>query len=558
MTRQILLEALQLRKSYGDRILLQPERLCIYEGERIGLVGENGAGKSTLLSILAGEQSPDSGTVRRSADFAVIHQLGDTEEDISSRQAREFNAGRVGPHLSGGEKTRRRIAAAFSREVPLLFADEPTTDLDAEGIALLKKHLTARQGALLLISHDRELLNLLCDHIWYLEDGKITEFTGNYSAFQAEMQRRRDFQQFEYDQYRAEQQRLKASIQKQTERSQQVQKAPSRMGNSEARLHKREATDAVFRISRTKGTMEKRLDMLEKKDRPRELPQIRMQLGAGSPIGAKNALQATHLSITAGQTVLLRDAHLVLPTGSRTVLTGPNGCGKTTLLRILQSPGLLPEEIRFDGQIRCNNAVRPGWFDQDHSKTMNPEKSALENAMATAAVDESTVRTTFAGMNMRRDEVFKPVGILSGGERAKAALVRLLVSDANVLFLDEPTNHLDVFTLEALEDLLKDYAGTLLFVSHDRTFASAVATRTVRFENKDLVTFEGTPAEQEQEEEKDRSLESLALEISTLQMRMAAVAARLSAPKKGDRPEALNEEYNRLAEEIRLKKKQLP
>ncbi|MBO2517592.1 MAG: hypothetical protein CW338_10060 [Clostridiales bacterium] len=554
----ILLSCEHLKKSYGDRTLFDIERLTVYDGDRIGLVGENGAGKSTLLGLLSGSIAPDSGTVRRHCPIAVIRQTGseDTEADSPLRAA--FSAPANAPHLSGGEKTRRRIASAFSRATPLLFADEPTTDLDREGIEQLKKHLLAHRGALLLVSHDRELLNLCCKKIWYLNEGKVTVYPGNYDAFREENRRQREFAAFEYEQYRKEKSRLEASAQKMQERSQQVKKAPSRMGNSEARLHTREATDAILQLSHQKRTIQNRVEHLEKKERPKDLPDIRLDLDRGSAIISQTALRADGLTLSAGKKQLLKSASFILPTGSRTALTGPNGCGKTTLLRLLCNASALLEEIRYSGDIRFSPGVKPGWFDQDHESTLLPELSALDNAMRTSIRPVSMVRILFGRLGIPGDNVFKPVSVLSGGERAKTALVKLLASDINVLILDEPTNHLDVFTMEALEEVLKTYEGTLLFVSHDRSFTEAVATRILRIENGDIRTFEGSLSRMEESGNRDLSREQLQMEITTLEMRMAAVTSRMSHPKKGDSPDRLNAEFEELQRQLRMLKSKLP
>ena len=550
---EILLEAHHIQKTYGDRSVLEIERLCVYDGERIGLVGENGAGKSTLLAILCGELAPDAGSVRRYAPAALIRQSGEARLDANARMASEFRAPSAREGLSGGEQTRRRIAGTLSQEAPLLLADEPTTDLDAAGVDRLRQRLEAHAGALVLVSHDRALLNALCDRIWHLEGGRLTDFPGSYDDYRAELARRRAFQQFEYDQYRAERARLKAMAQKKAEWAASVQKAPKRMGNSEARLHTREYTNAVLRQSAAKRQVQDRLERLEKKERPRDLPDIRMALGASRPIEAKTALNARCKSLQAGSRTLLAGAELALPTGSRTALIGENGCGKTTLLRALRgepSPG-----TRYTGTVRLNPAARLGWFDQDHARTLDFDATALRNAMADSKQPESTARTVLARLNLRGDDVFKPVRVLSGGERAKIALAKLLLSDANLLMLDEPTNHLDLFTLEALEALLADYGGTLLFVSHDRAFVSAVATRVLTIQGGRLSAFEGTLSQLEAESRRDRDAERLALEITALEMRLAALAGRMAAPQKGDRPDQLSAEYDTLAQQLRALKR---
>ena len=546
---KLLLEANHIVLRRGEQTVLDIDRLTIYDDERVGLIGENGAGKSTLLAILAGELEPDSGTVKRYGPVSLIRQSGETRLPIDARHAAQFRAPDAREGLSGGEQTRRRIAGALSEDAALLLADEPTTDLDAAGVARLRQRLSEHRGALVLVSHDRVLLNDLCGRILHLEDGRIADFPGGYDDYRAEQARQREHQQFEYDQYRAEQSRLKAAIQQKAEWAASVKKAPKRMGNSEARLHTHEYTNAVIHQSSAKRKLQGRLERLEKVDRPRDLPDIKMALGAARPIAAKTALTARCDRLTAGNRVLLQRADLTLPTGSRTALLGENGCGKTTLLRALRgapSPG-----TRFEGKVTWNPAARPAVFDQDHEKTLDMRRTVLANAMADTALGESDCRTVLARLGLRGDSVFKTVGVLSGGERAKVALAKLLLSGANLLILDEPTNHLDLFAMEALEGLLANYGGTLLFVSHDRAFVKAVATRLWTMADGTLSTFEGTLDALESERKRDRSAEARQLEITALEMRLAALAARLSAPRKGDRPEELNAEYERIAEEIK-------
>ena len=549
---RLLLEAHHIVKAYGDQTVLDIGQLHIYDGERIALVGENGAGKSTLLGILAGELAPDGGAVRRYAPATLIRQSGDTRLAANARLASEFRATDAREGLSGGEQTRRRIAGALSSDAPLLLADEPTTDLDASGIARLRQRLEAHTGALVLVSHDRALLRSLCTRVLYLEGGRLTDFPGGYDDWQAEQARRKTRQQFEYDQYHAEQARLRAAMQKKSEWAASVRKAPKRMGNSEARLHTHEYTNAVLHQSHAKKVLKNRLERLEAKERPRDLPDIRMALGAAHPIAAKTALSATVQRLQAGGRTLLSGAEFTLPTGSRTALMGDNGSGKTTLLRALAgspAPG-----TRFSGRVRLNPGARLGCFDQDHGKALDLRATALENALAGSGQSEAVARTVLARLNLRGDDVFKPVRVLSGGERAKLALAKLLLSEVNLLLLDEPTNHLDLFALQALEALLAGYGGTLLFVSHDRAFVGAVATRVCTLEGGALSTFEGPLDQLEAERRRDRDGEARRLEISALEMRMAALAARMAAPRKGDSPPALAAEYDALAGRLRALK----
>ena len=547
---KLILEARNIRKGYGERELFFIDSLMVYDGERIGITGQNGAGKSTLIRILAGEDEPDEGTVRRFGETALIRQQGIPEEGGEGIYCSLFRTQENRNGLSGGEQTRSRIAAAFSAHPRLLLADEPSTDLDEEGLQTLRQQLESFRGTLILISHDRTLLRQFCTRIWWLDGGKVTDFPGGYDAFTEERQRRREREQFEYDQYKTEQKRLKESAQRMAERASAVKKAPSRMGNSEARLHKREFTDAILQISHAKRTLQNRMEKMEKKEKPAPLPEIRMKLGVNSPVGAKTVLEVRCGRMTAGGRVLLENTGFVLPAGSRTALTGENGCGKTTLLTAMA--GVSSGEVSFSGTVRFNPQVKTGWFDQHHERTLREDRSVLENIMEDSPHPQTLARTVLSCLGFAREDAFKPVAVLSGGEKAKTAMAKLLLQDLNLLVLDEPTNHLDLFTLEALEELLTGYGGTVLFVSHDEVFTQKVSTRRIRFENRKLVTEEDGAAKKEDipAETADRGLQ-----IMTLEMRLADLSARMSRPRKGDRPEELNAQYLQLAEELREMKR---
>lgn len=313
---KLLLEANGIVVEFGVRRVLDIDKISVYDGERIGLIGENGAGKTTLLDVLAGERVPDAGSVARYGEMAMIRQLGDGETAENAEMRSRFDAQEAREGLSGGERTRRRIAFALSQRAPLLLADEPTTDLDAEGVQELKDELMRYEGAILLVSHDRDLLDALCTRILHLEDGKMTDFPGNYSDYRAELERRRAFQQFEYDQYRGEQARLRASIQGNRERASQMKKAPTRMGNSEARLHRMDSRQISEQFHKARRQMESRLSHMEVKTRPRGDVAIQMALGAGNPVSAKTVLEARYITLRAGDKSLLKNASFRLPTGS--------------------------------------------------------------------------------------------------------------------------------------------------------------------------------------------------------------------------------------------------
>lgn len=546
---ELLLKAINIDLSFGIRRILDIKSLELYDGDRIGLVGENGAGKTTLLNVLFGNLAPDAGEVKLFSEVRMIAQMGETDLDADGFTGSEFAIREKSDFLSGGERTRRRIAGALSGKTQILFADEPTVDLDDEGVCALEKKLKNYDGAIILISHDRKLLDNVCTGIWELEDGHVTTFTGNYSKYRETRRMRLEHEKDEYEAQRAEEKRIKKLIQQEYEHAQQKQHLPSRMGNSEARLHKREVTNVQAAIHRVRKSYESRLDRMEEKRRPREDIQIKMALGDAGGITSKLCVRARGVNARFGAKTLFEYASFTIPVGTKTALLGGNGAGKTTLIRKILSN---------DEGITVSPGVKIGYFGQLHTEVLDETKSALENARAESDKDEGTCRTVLARLNLPGDNVFKKVAVLSGGERAKVALARLLLSNANFLILDEPTNHLDIFSMEALESLLTAYQGTLLFVSHDREFVEKVATRQIRIENKRITTFEGTMEEYEnalKQKEAGREAEERQMRITSLEMRLAAIAARMSAPKKGDNPEKLNEEYLEIANLIREEKK---
>lgn len=455
----MLLNAQNIKKEYGIQTILNIKKLEIHDGDRIGLIGRNGSGKSTLFGILSGRISADSGVVRRTCEIAEILQSGEANGNPDGRFISQMQL-QSSAVKSGGERTRLAIASAFSKHAPLLFADEPTTNLDLAGVEMLEKMIDGYRGAILLISHDRTLLDRVCSQIWELEKGNIRVFDGNYTRWSCQKSRERDFQAFEYEQYHKEKKRLEQAADSLDRKSRTMAKPPKRMGASEWILYKGTASVQQGHVQSNKKAVMSRLEHLEKKEKPLDLPKVSMKLPDSGQIRAKYAAAVRNLTVRYGSHTVLSNASLFVESGKRTFLTGQNGAGKSTLIQSLL--GGCPESI-------ITSEARIGYFSQDQD-ILNPDKTVLENVTEDSVHPQHICRAVLANLYLSRDDMCKPVSVLSGGERVKTALAKVLVSGCNFMILDEPTNHMDIYTMEGLEQLLDSYDGTLLAVSHDRAF----------------------------------------------------------------------------------------
>ncbi|WP_417025236.1 ribosomal protection-like ABC-F family protein, partial [Candidatus Allofournierella excrementavium] len=467
---KILLSANHIVHSFGERKILEFEKLTVHEGDRIGIVGSNGAGKTTLLNILAGELAPDEGSVARKAPVSYFRQFRQRAERADPQKCSEFGlSGKLcRERLSGGEMTRLGLAA-MGKNAVLTFADEPTANLDADGVGLCCRMLE-QCPTLLLVSHDRAVLDRLCTSIIEIKDGQLHFYAGGFTAFQKQREQAAGRQEFEYRQYQAEKARLEKAARRQSQAGKSVRKAPRRMGNSEARLHKREAAERAEKLESARKTILTRLEQLEAKEKPRETAPVRIDFSLTDPPANRQVAVGEHITFGYGKDLIFEDAAFSLPRGSKTALVGPNGAGKTTLMELIWSgaPG-----------IRLVPKAKVGFFRQG-LETLDLNKTVLENVMETSVQSENTMRGILARLLIRREDVFKKAGDLSGGERVKLAFAKLFGSPANLLLLDEPTNFLDMPAVEALQKMLEDYEGTVLFVSHDRAFSDGCATRTLR------------------------------------------------------------------------------
>lgn len=500
----IVLEANQIEKSVADRRLFVAERLKIGESDRISIVGLNGAGKTTLMNVLAGRIEPDRGHVSTSVPIAFIPQF---------KPSRSW--------LSGGESTWRYIDDALRNPHGLLFADEPTMHLDEGHIRQLENRLSQYEGALIVVSHDRAFLDRICTQIWSLENEAVSVYKGNYSDYAQTRELEKRQHEDNYEDYVRKKQQLEKAIVAKVSKAAGMLKPPKRMSTSESRLYKGGKGTTQKGVHQAIKALETRVEKLEKVEKPRDVPAIKLDIPGSREFGSKTALRVERLEASFGNRTLWRDVSFALRKGSKTAITGPNGAGKTTLVKRI---------VRGGEGVYPAPGVKLGYFSQNLD-ILDPDRTVIENVSSTAVQSDALIRLVLARLLFRGDDVFKSVGELSGGERVKTAFAKLFLSDINMLVMDEPTNFLDIPSIEALEQLLMDYEGTLLFVSHDRRFVDRVAGQMLDIRDGSVVFYEGKFANYRERLEEaanrgDREVEEEMLKVET---ELSEVLGKLAA-----------------------------
>ena len=468
----------EVSKAFDIRALLERVSLGVSEGDRIGIVGRNGSGKSTLMKVIAAIESPDQGRVTKanSVRIGLLSQvdkadpnstvgdvvMGDRakHEWASDSGIREVFTGLFGGFddhlferkfstLSGGEKRRVGLAKLLIDELDLILLDEPTNHLDVEGVAWLANHLNSRKSlAVLVITHDRWFLDAVTDRTWEVVGGKVEEYDGGYSAF----------------------------VLAKAERARQANAMDARRNN----LIRKELAwlrrGAPARTTKPKFRVDAANVLIAEEPAPRDQGELlkfaRNRLG-------NTVYEAHHLQIRAGEKELIDDLYWNIGPGDRIGIVGINGSGKTTLMRTLVGQ-LQP----FAGKLTTGITVKAAFLTQ-HLDELNPEWRVLEAVEKVAAhIELGNGKSLSASqlcerLGFDKDSQWTPVGDLSGGEKRRLQLTRLLMDSPNVLLLDEPTNDFDIETLTELEDLLDSYGGTLIVISHDRYFLERVCDRFV-------------------------------------------------------------------------------
>ena len=520
--RFCMLTISEVSKSFGGRTLFEDVALQVNRGDRIGLVGPNGAGKSTLFSLILKTDEPDTGNINFQRGIKVgylpqesapageetvlelataitpeyvelrrqmrlwemdhgsddpkvefhdnlhnrFEELGGYQLDARAKQIlsglgfREKDFDRPAREMSGGWVMRAHLARLLVQEPDLLMLDEPTNHLDLEALIWFQDYLQHYPGAILLISHDREFLNQLVGGIIEIRRGQLIRYTGNYEDY--------------LTQRAAYEEKMAAAYKNQQREIEHLMDFVNRF-----RAKNTKAAQAQSKLKQIE-----RMDIIEAPENDER--KINFSFPQPQRSGLKViALKGVHHAY--GQNVVYRGIDYQAERDGRVVLVGPNGAGKSTLLKLLA--GVLPIQ---QGERELGHNVKAGYYSQYRVEMLRPERTVLDEALDTPQrITEQFVRTVLGCFLFRGDDVFKRVSVLSGGEKSRLALVKLLLDPPNLLLMDEPTTHLDMASIDALVNALKQFAGTLIFISHDVYFIRALANQVVHVNAGKLTHYAG-------------------------------------------------------------------
>ncbi|WP_315271283.1 ABC-F family ATP-binding cassette domain-containing protein [Oribacterium sinus] len=446
----MILNISNLSKSYVGQSVLKEVSFHLEEKEKAAIVGINGSGKTTLLRCILGIEEADEGGIAFSKDKKMAY-LAQQHADME-QEDEEYES------LSGGQKTKKRLEEILMEKPDLLILDEPTNHLDIGSIQWLEKVLKRYDGAVLLVSHDRYFLDKIVTKVIDLERGKARMYLGNYTAYAEKKKMIREAERKAYENQQAEIKHQEAVIEKlkQFNREKSIKRAESR---------------------------EKLLSKVERLEQPEDLQNEMRLLFMPREASGNDVLVAKDLGKSFDGKRLFSHGTFSIQRGEHVAVIGDNGTGKTTLLKILN--GLIQAD---EGEFRLGSKVKIAYYDQEHA-VLHMEKTLFDEIQDTYPdMNNTRVRNVLAAFLFTGDDVYKKVGDLSGGERGRVSLAKLMLSDANFLILDEPTNHLDIQGKEVLEEAIRNYEGTVLYVSHDRYFINQTATRIMelfsnRFDN---------------------------------------------------------------------------
>ena len=524
-----ILDVNNISKRFEIEPILDGIHFKLSRGEKVGLIGENGSGKTTLLRMIAGIEPPSAGVISRPGGsqvgylsqepryeegrtvyeelldaFAEISQISQQLKSLEQQMETESQGeggilseysrlstrfeqlggysfeykidaildglqmswmkDRTLNSLSGGEKNAVALARILLEEPDILLLDEPGNHLDFEGLEWLEGFLGTYDKTVLLVSHNRYLLDRVVNRILEIENRWINEYTGNYSAYRVEKLRSSLKQKAAFDDQQKEIRRLEAMIKR-------------------FELWAKITEDV--RHARQARSRQKMLDRMEKIDRPNlEGDRIQPRFGASDRAG-KIAVELRSYSKAFGEKVLFESVDLHVSSGERVGLLGPNGSGKSTIFREIVTNGAWENSM-----VRIGPKIKVGYYSQEH-ETLNPANTLVQEVREAATMTEDQALHTLLKFLFRWEDMHRTVSTLSGGEKSRVQLAKLMVSDVNLLLLDEPTNHLDIFSREQVEEALEGFEGTIVAVSHDRYFLERIVTRIVEVQNPTLKEYDG-------------------------------------------------------------------
>ncbi len=524
----MILSCKNIQKAYAENEILQDVTFSVDEGEKVAIVGVNGAGKTTLFKIITGEQSADNGEIVmqkgacigylaqianvsstqnvydemlsvfadivmleesiRKLEQQMAHQSGaelektmakytEACETFEKKNGYEYKSrlrgvlrglgflesdwDRLVDTLSGGEKTRLLLGKLLLTQPDVLLLDEPTNHLDISAIQWLEDFLRDYKGSVIIISHDRYFLDKVVTKVIDIENKKASVYSGNYTTFKRKKANQREIDLKHY-----------ADQQKEIKRQQEIIKQ-LRSFNKEKSIKRAESK-------------EKLLDKMEKIDKPENAPShIRFAFEPKRQSG-NDVLFVTGVSKTFGENCIFKNAGFNIKKGEKVAIIGPNGVGKTTLIKII-----LGSVAADSGEIKLGTNVQMAYYDQTHQDIDETKTPFDEISDAFPTMTSLEIRNALAAFVFTADDVFKSISSLSGGERGRLSLAKIMLKSANFLILDEPTNHLDMQSKEILEQALSDYTGTILYISHDRYFINNTATKVLELSKDGITQFLG-------------------------------------------------------------------
>lgn len=459
-----------LKMEFDDRVIFDHLNLDIMPGDRLGIVGNNGAGKTTLINLIQGVLEPTSGRVHVGMDDVIS-----VMPQVNYMQGEET--------LSGGERTKRAVLKAFDAYSNVLIFDEPTNHLDYKGIRWLKNLIDDYYGTVIVISHDRYFMDLVCNGIYELENGKGTLFKGNYTAYRQDKEHRYLSHVKAYEQqelYKGEIQTAIKGLKHWAEKghresTKKVDRAGVKMGSKEKYRKRAEKKD---RMVKSRIKMLEKID-LEGVEKPEDQIEIKFKFG-GHNTRINRILTTEELAMGFDGKTLFTCDNMVIKRGERIGFVGLNGCGKTTFVKLMKG-----ELEPVEGMVYMNLSLKVGYLSQEVID-LDEEKTVLESLGYDEKSKLTIARIQLNNLGLGKEMVHKRIGTLSMGERTRVKLAKIILEDHDVLILDEPTNHLDIHTRETLEKALDMFAGTLLVVSHDYYMLKKVCSETLLIEDKKM------------------------------------------------------------------------